>query len=200
MPRQTTHPAQGRPHHRGHAAARPAEAIDRRGAGHRPHPPPNGGDSRILSSDSARSGAEFTRQTADDVSGTPCNGAAAQGAGAEPAVNLQMPESTSTERGSTGSRARKSLGAGTSAQFPAPRPHLPSLFSVPAVMKTEEHRVRPQRYVNFPCRSRCYWRHPRLVRKWRHRAFPLQIAGQLGFWREREAAPMSGAVASVDAA
>ena len=36
--------AQGRQHHRGHAAARPAEAILRRGTRHRPHPPPDGSD------------------------------------------------------------------------------------------------------------------------------------------------------------
>ena len=54
--RRTDQGAQGRAQHRGHAAARPAEAILRRGARHRPHPPPDGGGSRRRPSDSARRG------------------------------------------------------------------------------------------------------------------------------------------------
>ena len=38
---------EGRQHHRGHAAARPAEAILRRGTGHRPHPQAAGSEFRI---------------------------------------------------------------------------------------------------------------------------------------------------------
>ena len=39
--------------HRGHAAARPAKTIHRRGTRHCPHPPPDGGASRVRFRDSA---------------------------------------------------------------------------------------------------------------------------------------------------
>ena len=42
--RRTDQGAQGRAQHRGHAAARPAEATHRRGARHRPHPPKRQGE------------------------------------------------------------------------------------------------------------------------------------------------------------
>ena len=98
--RRTDQGAQGRAQHRGHAAARPAEALLRRGTRHRPHPPADGGSSRRRPSDAARrggiggrgspaagTGAGFSHQAADDVPGTHCNGAARQGPGTRPALS-----------------------------------------------------------------------------------------------------------------
>ena len=87
---QCPHLLKGHQHHPGHAAARPAQAIDRRGADYRPHPPLAGNSRRARSGtrtqcrdrssarSAARGGGEFYRQAGNDVPGTYHPGAAAQ--------------------------------------------------------------------------------------------------------------------------
>ena len=148
---ETDQGAQGRAHHRGHAAARPAEAFHRRGTGHRPHPPPDGGASRTpiqRSSQTAHTspprhlcrrnpGEEFIHQAADDVPGTHCDGAATQGPGAKPVLSPQCRNRILT-------RSLKPSGGRTRGPSSRPQPPPSSLFSVP-LLPSDAISGRPER-------------------------------------------------------